>query len=147
MIEDKLKDIREKLELYPVRKIKIEDMKLELEELELGETLKAQGYEEAVQCSPRCKNNDELLHKRNSLKSRIAYYETINKRVDNWLSLIKTSKAKEAIICVYINKMSKTQTAKKLDRCRRQIDNLVRQGEEEIYNSIYNKSDNFHKAS
>ena len=68
MIEEKLKDIREKLELYPVRKIKIEDMKLELEELELGETLKSQGYEETVQCSPRCKNNDELLYKRNSMK-------------------------------------------------------------------------------
>lgn len=147
MIEEKLKDIREKLELYPVRKIKIEDMKLELEELELGETLKAQGYEETVQCSPRFKNNDELLYKRNSLKSRIAYYETVNKRVDNWLNLIKTKKAKEAIMCIYINKMSKTQTAKNLDRCRRQIDNLVRQGEEEIYNSIYKKDRNFHKVS
>ena len=39
-------------------------MKLELEELELGETLKSQGYEEAVQCSPRCKNNDELIYKK-----------------------------------------------------------------------------------
>lgn len=147
MIEEKLKDIREKLELYPVRKIKIEDMKLELEELELGETLKAQGYEETVQCSPRCKNNDELLYKRNSLKARIAYYETVNKRVDNWLNLIKTTKAKEAITCIYINKMSKTQAAKRLERCRRQIDNLVRQGEEEIYNSIYNKNENSHKVS
>lgn len=147
MIEEKLKDIRKKLELYPVRKIKIEDMKLELEELELGETLKAQGYEETVQCSPRCKNNDELLYKRNSLKARIAYYETVNKRVDNWLNLIKTTKAKEAITCIYINKMSKTQAAKRLDRCRRQIDNLVRQGEEEIYNSIYNKNENSHKVS
>lgn len=147
MREERLKDIREKLELYPIRNIKIEDMKLELKELELGETLKAQGYEEAVQCSVRCKNNDELLYKKNSLKSRIAYYETVNKRVDNWLNLIKASKAKEAIICVYINKMSKTQTAKKLDRCRRQIENLVRQGEEEIYNSIYNKDKNFRKIS
>lgn len=43
--------------------------------------------------------------------------------------------------------MSKTQAAKRLDRCRRQIDNLLRQGEEEIYNSIYNKSENFHKVS
>lgn len=43
--------------------------------------------------------------------------------------------------------MSKTQTAKKLDRCRRQIENLVRQGEEEIYNSIYNKDKNFRKIS
>lgn len=147
MREERLKDIREKLELYPVRKIKIEDMKLELEELELGETLKAQGYEEAVQCSPRCKNNDELIYKKNSLKARIAYYETVNKRVDNWLNLIKNLKAKEAIICIYIYKISKTQAAKRLDRCRRQIDNLVRQGEEEIYNSIYNKSENFHKVS
>jgi len=87
------------------------------------------------------------IYKKNSLKSRIAYYETVNKRVDNWLNLIKTLKAKEAIICIYINKMSKTQAAKRLDRCRRQIDNLVRQGEEEIYNSIYNKSENFHKVS
>ena len=147
MREENLKDIREKLQLYPIRTIKIEDMKLELEELELGETLKSQGYEEAVQCSPRCKNNDELIYKKNSLKARIAYYETVNKRVDNWLNLIKTLKAKEAIICIYINKMSKTQAAKRLDRCRRQIDNLVRQGEEEIYNSIYNKSENFHKVS
>ena len=147
MREERLKDIREKLQLYPIRTIKIEDMKLELEELELGETLKSQGYEEAVQCSPTCKNNDELIYKKNSLKSRIAYYETVNKRVDNWLNLIKTLKAKEAIICIYINKMSKTQAAKRLDRCRRQIDNLLRQGEEEIYNSIYNKSENFHKVS
>ena len=43
--------------------------------------------------------------------------------------------------------MSKTQTAKKLDRCRRQIDNLLRQGEEEIYNSIYNKGKDFRKTS
>lgn len=146
-MEEKIKDIREKIELYSVRKAKIEDMKLELEELELGETLKAQGYEETVQCSPICKNNDELLYKKNSLKARIAYYETANKRVDNWLNLIKTAKAKDAIICIYINKMSKTQTAKKLDRCRRQIDNLLRQGEEEIYNSIYKKCGDFHKIS
>ena len=59
MREERLKDIREKLQLYPIRTIKIEDMKLELEELELGEILKSQGYEEAVQCSPTCKNNDE----------------------------------------------------------------------------------------
>lgn len=146
-MEDKIKAIREKIELYSVRKAKIEDMKLELEELELGETLKAQGYEEAVQYSPICKNNDEVLHKQNSLKARIAYYEASNKRVDNWLNLINTSKAKDAIICIYINKMSKTQTAKKLDRCRRQIDNLLRQGEEEIYNSIYNKGKDFRKTS
>lgn len=62
MREERLKDIREKLQLYPIRTIKIEDMKLELEELELGETLKSQGYEEAVQCSPTCKNNDELIY-------------------------------------------------------------------------------------
>lgn len=146
-MEDKIKAIREKIELYSVRKAKIEDMKLELEELELGETLRAQGYEESVQCSPMCKNNDELLYKKNSLKARIAYYKTVNKRVDNWLNLIKTPKAKEAIICIYINKMSKTQTAKKIDRCRRHIDNLLRQGEEEIYNSIYNKSENSYKVS
>ena len=75
------------------------------------------------------------------------YLKSKNKRVDNWLNLIKTLKAKEAIICIYINKMSKTQAAKKLDRCRRQIENLVRQGEEEIYNSIYNKDKNFRKIS
>ena len=43
MREERLKDIREKLQLYPIRTIKIEDMKLELEELELGETFKVTG--------------------------------------------------------------------------------------------------------
>lgn len=138
MKEDKLKDIREKLTLYPIRKVKIEDMRLELEELELGASLvKAQGYDESVQTSRKCTNNDELMYKKESLKSRIKYYETANKRVDKWLDLIKTKKAREAIECIYIRAMSKTQTSRAIDRCRRQVDNLVRQGEEEIYSAIF----------
>lgn len=136
-MEEKLKDIREKIELYSIRKAKIDDMKLELIELELGETLKAQGYDESVQTSVRCKNNDEILFKKERLINTIKYYEASNNRVDRWLSLIKNEKAKEAIKCVYIEKMSKTQTCKRLDRTRKSVDNLLKRAEMEIYTSIY----------
>ena len=136
-MEDKIKAIREKIELYSVRKAKIEDMKLELEELELGETLKAQGYEESFQCSPMCKNNDELLFKKERLINTIKFYEVSNNRVDKWLGLIKNEKARETINYVYIQKMSKTQTCKKMDRTRKSVDNLLRKAEIEIYNALY----------
>lgn len=136
-MEDKIKAIREKIELYSLRKAKIEDMKLELIELELGETLKAQEYNESVQASIKCKNNDELLLKKERLINKIKFYEVSNNRVDKWLELIKNEKAREAIDYVYIQKMSKTQTCKKMDRTRKSVDNLLRKGETEIYRALY----------
>lgn len=136
-MEDKIKDIREKIELYSLRKAKIEDMKLELIELELGETLKAQEYNESVQASIKCKNNDELLLKKERLINKIKFYEVSNNRVDKWLGLIKNEKAREAIEYVYIQKMSKTQTCKKMDRTRKSVENLLRKGEIEIYRALY----------
>lgn len=147
LIEKRLVNIREKLELYPIRKIKIEDMKLELKELELGESLKAQSYEEKTQSSGKCKNNDELLYRKERLINTIEYYETINNRVDNWIELIRNEKAKEAIQCLYINKMSKTQTCKRLDRTRKTVENLLKKGEEEIYNSIYSVDEEDQRVS
>ena len=134
--EDKIKEIKEKLTLYPAREIKIEDMKLQLEELKLCDSLNAQGYEETVQASMKCKNNDKMLFEREKIINTINFYETSNKRVDNWLKLIKTQKARETIECIFIYKMSKTQTAKKIERCRRHIDNLLDTGVEEIYEEL-----------
>lgn len=47
--------VKKELSLYRLREIEIDDMKLKVEELKIGEQLGAMNYEEKVQSSMKCK--------------------------------------------------------------------------------------------
>jgi hypothetical protein len=49
--------IKKEMALYRSREIEIEELKLKIKELEIGEQLGTSGFEERVQTSMRCKNN------------------------------------------------------------------------------------------
>lgn len=119
--------IRELLELYPIREVQIEEMKLQIEELETGETLGSISFEERVQTSTICSNNDKNLYKIEKLKRTILHYERCNKRVDNLIKLITRDLQKDVIELVFFKKMNTNKAAVKLDRSRKQVQNLINQ--------------------
>lgn len=49
------RESKRELALYRLREIEIDDMKLKVEELKIGEQLGAMNYEEKVQSSMKCK--------------------------------------------------------------------------------------------
>ena len=50
--------IKKEFMLYKIREVEIEDIKLKIEDLKLGEKFNLISYEERVQRSKRCTNND-----------------------------------------------------------------------------------------
>lgn len=117
------KKVIEELSLYTVRKIDIEDMKLKIEELKVCDSLGSLSYEERVQTSMKCKNNDSILEEIERLEKRIKLFEIKNKRVDNSLQIL-SEEEREVIIKLYINKISRTQASKELYKSRKSIKHI-----------------------
>lgn len=131
-----MEEIERMLMLYPIRKAKIEDMKLQLEEMEFEYSLKAQQYEERVQTSPQCPNNDTLLLQKERIEKLIRYNEITCKRVEKWLDYIREEKAREVIRNICFLKKSKSDTARIIDRSIKQVSNLYKKGLEEIHKTL-----------
>lgn len=113
--------IKRELALYRLREIEIEDFKLKIKELELGEQLGTSGFEERVQSSIRCKNNDSIILQIDTLKNKIKVNELANARVDNALKVITDDDEFKIITMVCIDKMSISNTARELFKTRRQV--------------------------
>ncbi|AGF54784.1 sigma factor [Clostridium phage HM T] len=112
--------IKKELALYKLREIEIDDMKLKVEELKIGEQLGAMNYEEKVQSSMNCKNNDYVMNEIETLEKRIRFNEIANKRIDNALKRLDIDEA-EIVRRVFIEKKSITLTAQELFKSRKSI--------------------------
>ena len=95
--------IERELALYKLREIENQDMKLKIAELKIGEQLGAMNYDEKIQSSIKCKNNDYIMNEIDSLEKKIKINEISNKRVDNALKRLEDDEA-EIIKKVYIEK-------------------------------------------
>ena len=108
-------DIEKELALYKLRKVEIEDMKLKIEEIKLGENFNPIGYEEKVQSSKKgCTNNDKDMELIQKLEQDIKRKCIANKRVDNILSVLESDEY-EVIETLKIDKLSLTKTLLKLN--------------------------------
>lgn len=116
--------IKKELALYKLREIEIEDMKLKVEELKIGEQLGAMDYEEKVQSSMNCKNNDYVMNEIETLEKKIKINEIANKRIDNALKRLNIDEA-EIIIKVFIEKKSMTRASQELFKSRKSIKKSV----------------------
>ena len=112
--------IIKELSFYRLREIEIEDMKLKIEELQIGEQLGAMNYEERVQTSMSCKNNDYVMNQIETLNKKIRLNEILNKRIDNSLRRLNESE-KKIIVAVYIDKNSISMTSRKLYKSRKSV--------------------------
>ncbi|MBS6486354.1 hypothetical protein [Veillonella sp.] len=116
--------IKKELVLYKLREIEIDDMKLKVEELQIGEQLGAMNYDEKVQSSINCKNNDYVMNEIERLKKKIRIDEIANKRIDNALKRLDIDEA-EIIRKVFIEKKSITRASQELFRSRKSIKNSI----------------------
>jgi DNA-directed RNA polymerase specialized sigma24 family protein len=112
--------IKRELGLYSLREIEIEDMKLKIEEMKVGEQLGAMGFEERVQTSLKCKNNDYVMNKIDMLEKRIKLSEIANKRIDNSLKVLDIDE-KEVIKKIFIDNKSISRTSQELFRSRKSV--------------------------
>lgn len=116
--------IIKELSLYRLREIEIEDMKLKIEELQIGEQLGAMNYEERVQTSINCKNNDFVMTQIDTLNKKIRLNEILNKRIDNSLRRLEEYE-KEIVVSVYVDKNSISMTSKKSYKSRKSVKNTL----------------------
>lgn len=135
-MDNRLKDIKATLMLYTIRNVQIEDFRLRLEELKTRNTLKAQGYEESVQTSTVCKNNDSYLYEVERLQKLIKTYTVSNKRVENMLGYIIKPLHKDVIMQLYLEKKSSTEVARSIGRSKRQVKRIEEEALETIYENI-----------
>ena len=112
--------IKKELALYRLREIEIEDMKLKIEELKVGEQIGASNFDEKVQSSINCKNNDYVMNQIEMLENKIRLYEISNRRVDNALKVLSDAEV-QVVKMLLIEKNSISETAKKLFRSKRQV--------------------------
>lgn len=112
--------IKKELALYKLREIEIDDMKLKVKELQIGEQLGAMNYDEKVQSSMNCKNNDYVMNEIERLKKEIRIDGIANKRIDNALKRLDIDDA-EIIRKVFIEKKSITRASQELFRSRKSI--------------------------
>ncbi|ALB47795.1 sigma factor-like helix-turn-helix DNA-binding protein [Clostridium beijerinckii] len=116
--------VKKELSLYRLREIEIDDMKLKVEELKIGEQLGAMNYEEKVQSSMKCKNNDYVMNEIETLEKKIRFNEIANKRIDNALKRLDIDEA-EVIQKVFIEKKSITRASQELFKSRKSIKNSI----------------------
>lgn len=116
--------VERELALYRLREIENQDMKLKIDELRIGEQLGAMNYDEKVQNSIKCKNNDYIMNEIDSLEKKIKINEIANKRVDNALKRLKDDEV-EIIKKVYIDKKSMSCAAQELFRSRKTIKKVI----------------------
>lgn len=112
--------IKKELALYRLREIEIMDMRLKIEELEIGEQIGASNFNEKVQSSINCKNNDYVMNQIEMLKNKIKLYEISNRRVDNALKVLSDAEI-QVVKMLLIEKNSISETTKKLFRSKRQV--------------------------
>lgn len=116
--------IKKEFMLYKIREVEIEDIKLKIEDLKLGEKFNLISYEERVQSSKRCTNNDSIMNEIERLEFEKNKKIIANKRVSNYLKVLDQVEA-EVIKMILIDKKSKTYTVKMLDRSGRHIDRIL----------------------
>lgn len=116
--------IKKEFMLYKIREVEIEDIKLKIEDLKLGEKFNLISYEERVQSSKRCTNNDSIMNEIERLEFEKNKKIIANKRVSNYLKVLDQVEA-EVIKMILIDKKSKTYTVKTLDRSGRHIDRIL----------------------
>lgn len=124
-------DIEKELALYKLREIENEDLKLKIEEIKLGDNFGSMTYEERVQTSMSCKNNDKDMNEIDSLEKRIKINTIKNKRVDNLLKLLNQDEL-EVVEAICINKISKTQAQIKLNMSRKNVIRKLNQAIEKM---------------
>lgn len=108
-------DIEKELALYKLRKVEVEDMKLKIEQIKLGDNLNSISYSEKVASSPKgCVNNDKDMELIDRLTQDIKRKELANKRVDNILSVLEEDEY-EVIESLKIDKLSRSRTLLKLN--------------------------------
>ena len=112
--------IKKELALYKLRQIEIDDMKLKVEELQIGEQIGAMSYDEKVQSSTKCKNNDYVMNEIELLRKRIRFNEIANKRIDNSLKRLQDDEA-EIIRKVFIEKKSMSLASHELFKSRKSV--------------------------
>lgn len=116
--------IKKEFMLYKLREVEIEDIKLKIEDLRLGEKFNPISYEERVQNSKMCINNDSVMNEIERLEFEKNKKIIANKRVSNYLKVLDQVEA-EVIKMILIDKKSKTYTVKTLDRSGRHIDRIL----------------------
>ncbi|MVX62254.1 RNA polymerase subunit sigma [Clostridium chromiireducens] len=112
--------VKIELALYKLREIEIDDMKLKVEELKIGEQLGAMSFDQKVQSSMSCKNNDYVMNEIERLEKKIRINEIANKRIDNALKRLDIDES-EIIRKVFIEKKSITRASQELFRSRKSI--------------------------
>lgn len=134
MEEKVLEEIKKDFAMYKQREVEIEDMRLKIEELKIGDKLNPISLEERVTSSKSCPNNDSSMYLIENLEKKIRLYEIKNRRVDNLLKLLDESE-KKVIKILLIEKESKTKAKKILDRTGRQLDRYLKSGLDKIIKS------------
>lgn len=120
MEENKIETIEKEFALYRLREVDIEDMKLKIKELQLCDNLSSPNFDERVQRSQSCRNNDYVMNQISSLKSKIELYEMRNKKIDNSMKLLEDYE-REIIVKLLIDKKSISRTAAELFKSRKSI--------------------------
>lgn len=120
MEENKIETIEKEFALYRLREVDIEDMKLKIKELQLCDNLSSPSFDEKVQTSQSCRNNDYVMNQISSLKSKIELYEMRNKKIDNSMKLLEDYE-REIIVKLLIDKKSISRTAAELFKSRKSI--------------------------
>ncbi len=126
------------LRAYKLRERDIEDMELKIKDLELGDSLGSPSFEEKVQTSMKCKNNDFAMNQIETLRIEIERKKIANKRVDNALKrldIISSPQSekieredKEVIMKALIENQSITRTAQELRRSNKSIKKAIERG-------------------
>ena len=120
MEENKIETIEKEFALYRLREVDIEDMKLKIKELQLCDNLSSPSFDERVQTSQSCRNNDYVMNQISNLKSKIELYEMRNKKIDNSMKLLEDYE-REIIVKLLIDKKSISRTAAELFKSRKSI--------------------------
>lgn len=120
-------DIEKELALYKLREIEIEDMKLKIEEIKKGDNFGSLSYEDKVQTSMVCSNNDKDMNKIAELHKKIHVSILKNRKVDNVLRILSAEEV-ECVKAIYINKLSRRKAAKILLISKSAVDRYARNG-------------------
>ena len=118
--ENKTEIIEKEFALYRLREVDIEDMKLKIKELQLCDNLSSPSFDEKVQTSQSCRNNDYVMNQISNLKSKIELYEMRNKKIENSMKLLEDYE-REIIVKLLIDKKSISRTAAELFKSRKSI--------------------------
>lgn len=132
-------DIKTEIMLYNIRKVAIEDMKLRIDEIKLGDNFNEIGYDEKFQSSKNCPNNDRDMNEIERLEKKIKLMELGNRRVDNNLKMLDGIEL-EVIDRLLIRKESKSKVARTIDRTVRQVNRILAKAisiiEEEVKTNV-----------